>query len=338
MLTPTSVPCDPPVSVQRRPPYTRFLGTLLTAVLIISVTKFWITGQPPFVHRENVWSIALYSGRSPLSLEPTSISNAPILRAADVHDVDALFVADPFLVHDDAVCYLFMEVLNRATHQGDIGVAISRDQGASWQYQQIILDEQCHLSYPTVFQWDQQWYMVPQSDDGVVLYRADVFPWKWQRVATLLEGNDRADPTLFFHEDSWWMFVGRSGFHDRLQLYFADHLTGPWCEHPQSPLVVNNPDIARPGGSVLQFDGNLYRFGQDCAPKYGNQLRAFRMTCLNRQHYNEEPIEGEFVLRPGTHRWNSHGMHHLDAHQREDGSWYALVDGHRKSWTLSWTP
>lgn len=40
--------------------------------------------------------------------------------------------------------------------QGDIGVAKSTDKGATWQVVGIALDEDWHLSYPFVFNYDGQ--------------------------------------------------------------------------------------------------------------------------------------------------------------------------------------
>ena len=316
-------------------PVSLVLGLL---VLVLSVWKFKVTGQPPFLHRENVWSVAVYEGPSPIDLKPTSHDNAPKLTAKDVTDVDALFVADPFMVEQNGKLYMFVEVLNKQTQQGDVAVAISNDDGQTWNYEGLVLDEPWHLSYPSVFTWEEKWYMLPQGDSGVHLYEATNFPTEWKKTATLFDQPDLADPTLFRHEETWWMFIGKSGTHDRLQLYFANDLMGPWTEHPVSPIIDGDPDVARPGGKVVQMDGSLIRYAQDCAPKYGNQLRAFRITELSRDAYQEVPIDGEFVLRAGSHDWNANGMHHVDAHQKPDGTWRAVVDGHRKTWTLSLKP
>eukprot|EP01018_Ginkgo_biloba_P027159 Gb_22358 [translate_table: standard] len=54
------------------------------------------------------------------------------------------------------VLYLFFETKNAITMQGDIGVAKSLDQGATWKYLGIALDEEWHLSYPYVFDYDGQ--------------------------------------------------------------------------------------------------------------------------------------------------------------------------------------
>lgn len=50
--------------------------------------------------------------------------------------------------------YLFFETKNAITMQGDIGVARSIDKGATWQQLGIALDEDWHLSYPYVFDYN----------------------------------------------------------------------------------------------------------------------------------------------------------------------------------------
>lgn len=50
--------------------------------------------------------------------------------------------------------YLFFETKNSITMQGDIGVARSVDKGATWQQLGIALDEDWHLSYPYVFDYN----------------------------------------------------------------------------------------------------------------------------------------------------------------------------------------
>ena len=67
---------------------------------------------------------------------------------------------------------------------------------------------------------------------------------------------------------------------DLLRLYYANDLMGPWIEHPKSPIVAGDANIARPGGRVVVFDGRIVRYTQDDDPTYGNQVRAFEITEL----------------------------------------------------------
>jgi hypothetical protein len=181
-----------------------------------------------------------------------------------------------------------------------------------------------------VFAWQGEHYMVPESsrDNCVRLYRAEEFPTRWVRAATLLEGSYN-DSTIFRHDNRWWMFTEESpGRNDTLRLFLADELTGPWTQHPKSPLIAGDPHIARPGGRVLQHDGKLYRFTQDDAPTYGISLRAFEIEELTPTAYREHQVP-DFHLQGSGAGWNADGMHHCDTQPFAAGRWIAAVDGHR---------
>lgn len=51
---------------------------------------------------------------------------------------------------------MFFETKSTTSRQGDIGVARSVDQGATWEFLGIALDEKWHLSYPFVFNYKNQ--------------------------------------------------------------------------------------------------------------------------------------------------------------------------------------
>ena len=275
-----------------------------------------------------IWSIGIYSGKSPFAL--SSAARNPVIAAHDVTDVPARFVADPFMLQVDGRWNMFFEVLNNQNNLGEIGLATSRD-GLAWQYRQIVLREPFHLSYPYVFQWQNDYYMIPETlgANAVRLYRATSFPTAWTLVQDLIPGA-QADPSIFRWNEKWWLFTCPKPYqHDTLALYSADELTSAWTEHPRSPLISGNRSIARPGGRVLQHEGRLVRFAQDCVPIYGKQVRAFAITELTATAYAEYEIEQSPVLVPEGDGWNATGMHHVDAHRLEDGTFLACVDGLR---------
>lgn len=284
------------------------------------------------VRRKDDWAIGVYGGNDLDALHPLPGIRNPVLTAAHVRDVPALFVADPFLVRTDDHWWLFFEVLHATLRRGQIGVAVSRN-GQTWEYCRIVLDEPFHLSYPLVFRWNDSWYMTPEtaSQRQVRLYRAVDFPFRWEYVATLLDGDDYLDPTPFFFHDCWWMFVGTNvERNDTLRLYHATTPLGPWREHPRSPIVRGDARIARPAGRVIHNGGRLIRLAQDCAQSYGRRVLAFEMTELTPERYAERPCRPAALLEPGRSGWNQRGMHTLDLHRLAEGTWLALVDGHQK--------
>jgi hypothetical protein len=290
------------------------------------VRALWRPKTPSWKHS---WSIGIYRGTSPFSLAAGSDADNPVLTARDATDVDAEFVADPFMLETAGGWYMFFEVVNRALHRGQIGLATSPD-GLKWTYQRVVLTEQFHLSYPYVFRHEDEYYMVPETHqaDSIRLYRATNFPEQWTHIATLSSGRWFNDPSVFHYADGWWLFTETAPEygHHTLRLYYADELTGPWHEHPQSPIVHQNPHIARPAGRVLVLEDRVIRFAQDCAPLYGLNVQAFEITELTRRTYAERP-HGAPILAGSGSGWNAAGMHHLDAHLKDNRKWIACVDG-----------
>lgn len=285
----------------------------------------------PFVTEKNEWSIGIYEGNSPFNFISAKNITNPVLTADQVSDVRAEYVADPFMIKDKSSWYMFFEVKNTDTKQGDIGLAISNN-GFDWTYKQIVLDEPFVLSYPYVFKWEDEYYMIPESHqaNSIRLYKAVDFPTKWSFVRTLLTGN-YADPSILYYDGLWWLFAeANPKGEDILRLYYAQDLMGPWVEHPKSPVIDGDPNIARPGGRVIVFDGRIIRYTQDDYPTYGNQVRAFEITELSTTRYKEKYAPGNPILKGSGKGWNSIKMHNIDPHRVEKDKWIACVDGYRK--------
>lgn len=248
----------------------------------------------------------------------------------DITEAPAGTVADPFMLAVGKSWFMFFELTNMFNNKGEIALATSRD-GFAWKFEQIVLSESFHMSYPYVFEWRGDFYMVPETgrNKSVRLYKADRFPTDWTCVATLLQGSRFADTSLFRFDDRWWLFTdaGADARSPMLRLYFADELLGPWKEHPSSPLANGDSHGSRPGGRVTVIDGTPYRFAQYGYPVYGTELRAFEIYELSTTNYGEKQVGDKPILGPGTDSWNRHGMHHIDPHQLADGSWLACVDG-----------
>jgi hypothetical protein len=275
-------------------------------------------------HWRNKWAIGIYAGASPFALSPADVSQ-PVIGARDVSDVPGQSVADPFLLRHGTLWYLFFEVLNSATGRGEIAYATSRD-CLMWAYGAVVLREPFHLSYPQVFAWDGEIYMIPETRQArsVRLYRAENLPDRWRCIDTLLHGWF-ADATILRHRERWWIFAQRGL--DELRLFSSKELAGPWQEHPASPLWPGNRRRTRPGGRMLVYEERLLRFAQDGWPSYGSLLRVFEISRLSESEYAEHELPESPILRATGSGWNAVGMHHIDAVPLDDGRWLAAVDG-----------
>ncbi len=279
------------------------------------------------MQRKTDWAIAIYTGPSPFQLTaPAQIKN-PVLTCRSVTDARARFIADPFMLYDAGMWYLFAEIYNVGTRKGEIALATSPD-GLKWTYRQIVLAEPFHMSYPHTFKWCDTFYMLVESrTESIRLYKATVFPYRWEYVKTLLSGADFMDTSLIRHNGLWWMFTCPSANNDILSLYYAEDLLGPWQSHPANPIVSNDARIARPGGRMITWDDRIFRFAQDDVQHYGHRVWALEVTRLTPSIYQERMAMSAPLLEPSGTRWNAQGMHHIDLHQVRHDQWIACVDG-----------
>jgi hypothetical protein len=291
----------------------------------------------PFVTQREQWTIGIYRSNSPFHFNKLQGWINPLFRAEDVKDVNAKFVADPFLIRENDTWNLFFEVYDNDTKQGDLAVATSSNTWM-WKYQNVIIDEPFHLSYPYVFKAEDGYYLIPESfeDNSIRLYKADDFPTQWSYVKTLVEGREYVDNSIVFYNNKWWLFSSVTT-NDKLYLHYADSLTGPWKEHPQSPIVVDDVHKARPSGRLLVYDGKLYRFTMDIDPPVGtHQVMAYEITEITPTSYSEKLAQEAAVVMASGSGWNGQAMHQLDPVQVDDNSWIASVDGFGKYWIFGW--
>jgi hypothetical protein len=277
-----------------------------------------------------VFSIGIFSGKSPFHLSVANSLNNPILTFESINDEPAAFVADPFLCKEENRWHVFFEILSKIDRKGVIGLA-SSDDLITWSYECKVLKEPFHLAYPYVFKFNDKYYMIPDSPgNGVRLYESIHFPTKWKFVTTIIDDSGCVDSSIFRFKDMWWLFTASSptpGEPKSLYLFFSESLLGRWQEHPLSPVVAANDSTARPAGRVKIIDGALIRFAQDGIPCYGTCVWGFEITKLSTDSYEEKQIGTDPVLCAGNSYWNSEGMHHIDPHLLPDGSWIACVDG-----------
>lgn len=270
------------------------------------------------------WSIGILVSSTPLQW-PSFHGSAPVLTAEDVRDVSAAFIADPFLLFRDGCWHMFFEVMNAQTGKGEIGYASSAD-SISWSYGQIVLRDDFHFSFPSLFEANNEVFMVPESraDNSIRLYRCMRFPDDWKCERILMRG-DFADPSLFHYDGHVWLLAHRGL--DESCLFYSRDLDSTWVRHPESPLWAGNQSYSRPAGRIFQHGGVMFRPVQDGVQGYGRCVRLMEIHKLSRGNYRERETEQSPILVPARKGWNADAVHHLDAHQLADGSWLAAIDG-----------
>lgn len=212
--------------------------------------------------------------------------------------------ADPHLLPHGADRLILVEEYLHAEHRGRIALLRLGDCGEVAEVQ-TVLEKDCHLSYPAVFELDGELYMVPESRElgRVDAYKCTSYPWHWELAETLLTGVWACDSSIVKHGGRWWMFATVSNEpwltpRDSLNVYYADDpLNGPWHSHQGNPVVCD-AHSARPAGRPFIRDGCLYRPSQDCSHGYGHGIHLNEVTTLTESRFEEREV---IVLEPSWH-------------------------------------
>jgi hypothetical protein len=204
------------------------------------------------------------------------------------------FWADPIPVVANGQRYIFFEEFLSASANAHISVMEVDERGQVGRPRRV-LERPYHLSYPFVFCWNTEWYMIPETlQQGTVeLYHATRFPDVWQYDRTLLSDIAAVDATVAEIDGRWWMFVGvkASGATEAslLHLYHAANPLGPWKPHRLNPVKIDVRN-ARPAGPLFRHNDRWYRPAQCGAPSYGSGLTVNRIVELTTEQFREVEV------------------------------------------------
>ena len=218
--------------------------------------------------------------------------------------------------------YVFYEIFCFADQVGKISAYRTKDL-ETYEDLGIILSEPHHLSFPFLFRGSDEVFLIPESVQAheVTLYRFDAFPYRPQKLRTLVHG-DFVDSFLLFKEGTYFLFA--TSPQGQMNVFCSDDLLeGDFLPHPCNPICVD-PRYSRSGGGPLMIEGNWFRVAQDCSESFGRNLSLIKITQLSKTAY-EEQVETEqlVTLNKG---WNGKGSHHLSM-EFYNNQWVSMIDG-----------
>jgi hypothetical protein len=158
-----------------------------------------------------------------------------------------------------------------------------------------ILEKEYHLSYPFVFEYEGQIYMLPETSANktIEVYRATTFPFKWELHNVLMKGVNAVDTTLVEYGGNWWMFsimgIEDAPNEEQLFLFYSDNPFGPWTAHRCNPFI-SDCRRGRQAGRLFFYKGSLYRPSQESTKHRGYALSINRITRLDKEVYQEEQV------------------------------------------------
>ncbi len=242
------------------------------------------------------------------------------------------FWADPYIIYKDNQYYVFIEEFLFKSKKGHIALIIIDEKG-HYSKPVTVLERPYHLSYPFVFQWNTNYYMIPESSSNrtIEIYKCIKFPDQWEFHKNLMTNINASDATLFNYHGKWWLFAnvveneGASSW-DELFLFYADNpLSCDWVPHPKNP-VISDVRKSRPAGKIFEHNGNVYRPSQNSSGRYGHGIKINRITVFNESEYQEteiNSIEPDFDRKiKAVHTFNQeHGLSVADGVLRRRKGW-----------------
>lgn len=229
------------------------------------------------------------------------------------------FWADPFLFKNKKKLYVFFENYSYSTKKG----VISCGEIIYGRIKKItdVLIKDYHLSYPFVFEYDNEIYMIPETSNNnrLELYICRNFPNEWELINTKFEGEKIIDATIHIDSNNQiWLFVNKqrnkySSPHSDLYIYKVLNLKKlEMISHSMNPVIIDSR-VARPAGPFFKHENFFIRPSQlNCDGIYGRGINLNKVVKLNLNEYEEEKIT---TIKPYFKK-NLMSIHHL--HQLDD--------------------
>lgn len=219
------------------------------------------------------------------------------------------WAADPFLFSYNGDTYIFAELYDYKLCRGCIGFC--KWNGNTFGKWEKVITENYHLSYPFIFEENNEIFIIPESgaDKSLYLYRAVDFPYKWERCKTIKTGVIYGDTTLFRYEGKCYALA-----YDVSSDIYALELISFNKGFESKPITDNeNVNLKRPAGKIFFINDEMMRPAQKCINNYGEGL-VFYKICFNNGKYVENkvktvlPNEFDFskkIILDGMHTYNS---------------------------------
>ena len=261
--------------------------------------------------RHERWSVAFIN---------TPWRHAILRKGIQIKNPPNRFFADPFVVtkNDKTICYVedYCYVQKKACI-----TAIEFINGQNYSILGPVIEEPFHMSFPFLFEYQQELYMVPETaqSNSVRLYKCVDFPLKWEYQKDILSNVSVVDSMIFNFDGKWWLLcnMGIGGQSDRsstlMAFYSENPLSDDWTAHELNPLSFDS-NISRNGGILDANSRYPIRSRQRQGFNlYGESLTLAKIKDLAPVSFSEEEIgqiSPDFFNKiEGCHHIHSNGKY-----------------------------
>jgi hypothetical protein len=180
-----------------------------------------------------------------------------------------------------------------------------------------------------LFEYDNEYFCIPETCElnEVGLYKIELVPKRWCKVAVLIDNFAGVDNTIFRHGGLWWIAATdkNDGPDHKLKLWYSEKLLGPWTPHVKNPVKIDVCS-ARPAGTPFICKNKLYRPSQDCSIDYGRSIAINHVIELSPDEFKEERVA---VIEPFDAEPYPDGIHTIST----CGD-FTLIDAKKKKLAL----
>ncbi|MDA7464829.1 hypothetical protein N8896_01020 [Candidatus Pelagibacter ubique] len=280
----------------------RYLFKILFPIIFKNISKY-------FISKSIVWSVA-YKKKA---------RNQNFFDSTDnykkINNPKNRFFADPFVFKFKERNIIFVEDYSFKKGKGNISaIELNEDEN---KFLGSVLEEDFHLSFPYVFQNDDDIYMIPETSqiNEIRLYKCTQFPKIWKLEKILMKNISAADTMLIKKDLNWFMLTNicssSIGDHQsELHIFYNDNfISTDWKPLKQGNPVIFDSNKARNGG-IFYLNNKIYRVNQiHGKAHYGRSFGINELITINKNTYIEKRIkniEPNFIKKiVGTHHFNA---------------------------------
>ncbi len=210
--------------------------------------------------------------------------NAPLAHSDEpftvINNSFRFWAADPFLFEKGEDIFIFAELYDYIRCKGVIGYYQLNAKRPHWI---PVIQEEHHLSFPFIFEIDNEIYILPEANksNSLYCYHAVEFPNQWERMAPFYTNVRLADTTI----------IPSCGHDFALSYDLSDESLKllNLSDKTIKVLFWDKQGIRRPAGYISEE--TAIRVAQDCEHDYGEGLILYQYSFSEESGYQETEIK-----------------------------------------------
>ena len=262
-----------------------------------------------FGKRYDCWTLFIGEG---------NFLNSALFRLEPVKMPKDEFWADPFIFNYNSENYIFFENYSYKSRIGKI--SCGKIKGNQLVDITDVLNFDYHLSYPFIFEENNNIFLIPETCDNkrLEVYKCVDFPNSWELYSTAFDGENIIDAHIYKDQDMQkWLFLNKqetenTANNSDLYIYKFDSLKLDDLQaHTQNPVIINSK-TARNGGAIFKYNNEVFRPSQaNIEGIYGRSLNINKIEKLTIDEYVERTV----ITTYPNFKKGLVSMHHL--HQKD---------------------